>query len=257
MDADKNKIGKMIVNLFSNAIKYTNKGGRIDITLKRGTLNDIKPHYAATHVEGSIPAGQPICILTVKDTGVGISSDSIRLIYERFFQVKGETQTHLGTGIGLAIVKSTVLQHKGMIVVSSERNSGSEFIVALPIRHELSEPEPANIGIQDAGSFIKEQYNEFQLDETQEKVSTEPVAENPDLPTLLIVEDNKELQTALKEHLSSSYNVLTADNGRIGLETCMSTFPDIIVSDVMMPEMNGIEMCRQIKNNLSVAYIPW
>lgn len=256
MDADKNKIGKMIVNLFSNAIKYTNKGGRIDITLKRGTLNDIKPHYAATHVEGSIPAGQPICILTVKDTGVGISSDSIRLIYERFFQVKGETQTHLGTGIGLAIVKSTVLQHKGMIVVSSERNSGSEFIVALPIRHELSEPEPANIGIQDAGSFIKEQYNEFQLDETQEKVSTEPVAENPDLPTLLIVEDNKELQTALKEHLSSSYNVLTADNGRIGLETCMSTFPDIIVSDVMMPEMNGIEMCRQIKNNLSVAYIP-
>lgn len=256
MDADKNKIGKMIVNLFSNAIKYTNEGGQIDITLKRGTLNDIKPHYAATHVEGSIPAGQPVCILTVKDTGVGISSDSIRLIYERFFQVEGGTQMHLGTGIGLAIVKSTVLQHKGMIVVSSERNSGSEFIVALPIHHKLSESGPANTGISDAGSFIKEQYNEFQLDETGEKESTEPIAENPDLPTLLIVEDNKELQTALKEHLSSSYNVQTADNGRIGLETCMSTFPDIIISDVMMPEMNGIEMCRQIKNNLSVAYIP-
>ena len=256
LDADKNKIGKMIINLFSNAIKYTNEGGRIDITLKRGTLNDIKPCYDTKHVEGSIPAEQPICILTVKDTGVGISSDSIRLIYERFFQVKGETQAHLGTGIGLAIVKSTVLQHKGMIIVSSERTSGSEFIVALPIHNQLPETESADNQILDAGSFIKEQYNEFQLDEVRKKESTEPVVENPDLPTLLIVEDNKELQTALKEYLSSSYNVVVADNGRIGLELCMSIFPDIIISDVMMPEMDGIEMCRQIKNNLSVAYIP-
>ena len=257
LDADKNKIGKMIINLFSNAIKYTDEGGCIDITLKQGTLRDIKPCYNTTHTEGSIPAEQPVCILTVKDTGVGISADSIRLIYERFFQVKGEAQAHLGTGIGLAIVKSTVLQHKGMIIVSSERATGSEFIIALPIHNELPASTSVDNSIPDAERFIKEQYNEFQLDEPEEKENPEPAsAESSDRPTLLIVEDNKELQSALKEHLSASYNILVADNGRIGLEMCTSIFPDIIISDVMMPEMDGIEMCRRIKNNLSVAYIP-
>lgn len=255
LDADKNKIGKMIINLFTNAIKYTNEGGRIDISLKRGTLADLKPCYSTVHSEGSIPAEQPLCILTVKDTGVGISSESIRFIYERFFQVKGETDTHLGSGIGLAIVKSTVLQHKGMIVVSSERMVGSEFIVALPIHNELSTSPHQTFF--DAESFIEKQYSEIDPDELKRNNNTEVAAtSNPDLPTLLIVEDNKELQTALKEHFSSSYNIHTADNGRIGLETCLSIFPDIIISDVMMPEMDGIEMCRRIKNNLSVAYIP-
>lgn len=256
MDADKNKVGKMIINLITNAIKYTNEGGNIDISLKRGTLADIKPCYSTIHCEGDIPVEQPVCILTVKDTGIGISSESIRLIYERFFQVKGKSDTHLGSGIGLAIVKSTVLQHKGMIIVSSERAVGSEFIIALPIHNQLFNTTSTAHEEFDAESFIKQQYCEFQLDEPVGKTVSETIANNSDLPTLLIVEDNKELQTALKEHFSLSYNVHTADNGRIGLETCMSIFPDIIVSDVMMPEMDGIEMCRCIKNNLSVAYIP-
>ena len=193
--------------------------------------------------------------MTVKDTGVGISSESIRLIYERFFQVKGKKQAHLGSGIGLAIVKSTVLQHQGMIIVSSERMVGSEFIVALPIYDNLPETTAEGASCFDAGAFIKEQYNEFQLNRPAEEIE-ENSTPNPDLPTLLIVEDNKELQTALKEHLSAFYNIHMADNGRIGLELCLSIFPDIIISDVMMPEMDGIEMCRRIKNNLSIAYIP-
>lgn len=256
MDADKNKVGKMIINLFTNAIKYTNEGGSIDISLKKGTLADIKPCYSTIHSEGDIPVEQPVCILTVKDTGIGISPESIRFIYERFFQVKGKSDTHLGSGIGLAIVKSTVLQHKGMIIVSSERAVGSEFIIAIPIHNQLFNTASTSHEVFDAGSFIKQQYCEFQLDEPVEKINSEEITNNPDLPTLLIVEDNKELQAALKEHFSLSYNVHTADNGRIGLETCMSIFPDIIISDVMMPEMDGIEMCQRIKNNLSIAYIP-
>lgn len=255
MDADKSKIGKMIVNLFSNAIKYTDEGGKIDISLRRGTLNDIKPCYDTIHVEGKVSSEAPLCILTVKDTGIGISSESIRLIYERFFQVKGKTQEHLGSGIGLAIVKSTVLQHQGMIIVSSERMAGSEFIVALPIYDNLPESSSDNSHDFDMESFIKTQYIEFQPDTSAEKTE-ESLSPNPGLPTLLIVEDNKELQAALKEHLSASYNIHIADNGRTGLELCMSVFPDIIISDVMMPEMDGIEMCKRIKNNLSVAYIP-
>ena len=83
-----------------------------------------------------------------------------------------------------------------------------------------------------------------------------PEAENANRPTLLIVEDNQELREILKEHFAPAYNVRTASNGREGLDICLTTFPDAIVSDVMMPEMDGIEMCRRIKNNLSVAYIP-
>lgn len=256
LNADKNKIGKMIVNLFSNAVKYTDEGGLIDISLRKGTLNDIKPCYNTIHTEGSIPPEQEACILTVKDTGVGISSESIRLIYERFFQVEGKAQDHLGSGIGLAIVKSTVLQHKGMIIVSSERTAGSEFIVVLPVYDNKTEMQSAPEQLPDAESFIHELYNEFQPEEMQESATETLPANRADLPTLLIVEDNKELQTALKEHLSASYNIHIADNGRAGLEACMSIFPDIIISDVMMPEMDGIEMCRRIKNNLSVAYIP-
>ena len=169
--------------------------------------------------------------------------------------MNGNSQSHLGSGIGLAIVKSVVLQHKGMIMVSSERMRGSEFIIALPI-YELCRnnvaPESLIFNVR---NFIDEQYNEFEL--VQNDNENGSVIDDPNLPILLIVEDNKELQLALKERLSSFYNIHIADNGRIGLEKCMSIFPDIIVSDVMMPEMNGIELCRRIKNNLSVAYIPF
>lgn len=256
LDADKNKVGKMIINLFSNAIKYTGEGGRIEISLRKGMRDDITPCYPAVYTEGSVHADQPVCILTVKDTGVGISSDSIRFIYERFFQVKDKTQNHLGSGIGLAIVKSTVLQHKGMIIVSSERMKGSEFIVALPICHQQLEEQPVSEVLPDVESFISEQYNEFTLETAENEAAGYTPVLQSELPTLLIVEDNRELQVALKEHFSSNYNVLIADNGRVGLKICMSTFPDIIISDVMMPEMDGIEMCKRIKNNLSVAYIP-
>ncbi len=112
LDADKDKIGKLIINLFSNAIKYTSEGGNIGISLKEGYLKDVTPCYPTMHVEGQMDAGQLACILTVRDTGVGISQESIRLIYERFFQVKEESMSHLGSGIGLAIAKGAVLQHK-------------------------------------------------------------------------------------------------------------------------------------------------
>lgn len=256
MDADEDKIGKMMLNLLSNAIKYTNAGGQIDISLKSGTKKDISPFYDTRYCEGSVDPESLLCIFTVKDTGVGISSKSIRFIYERFFQVEAHTQSHLGSGIGLAIVKSCVLLHKGMIIVSSERMSGTEFIIALPICKKLESSGNAKNDIPDIQSLIESQYSELRFDKLQEQNSDESPTEKSDLPTLLVVEDNKELQAALKDRLSPFYNIHIADNGRIGLEKCMSIFPDIIISDVMMPEMDGIEMCRQIKNNLSIAYIP-
>lgn len=253
LDADLEKMCKMLMNLLSNAIKYTGEDGEIKFSLHRGMLSDVKPYYAVSHAEGEMDAGKEACILTVRDTGVGISAESIRLIYERFFQVKGTSDSHLGSGIGLAIVKNIVIQHQGMIFVSSERGKGTEFIVVLPIYNKCA-PSSSPAGF-DMDTFIQENNVDLpSLDEEKEEDSGK--SDNPDLPVVLVVEDNRELRDALREHFSSIYNVRTASNGKEGLELCRTLFPDIIVSDVMMPEMDGIEMCRRIKDNLSLAYIP-
>lgn len=255
LDADADKLGKLIVNLLSNAVKYTGWEGHIDVSLRRGMLHEVLPSYPVAHTEGKMDERQEACLLIVRDTGIGISADSIRKIYERFFQVRGASDSHLGSGIGLAIVKNIVLQHGGVIMVSSERGKGTEFIVVLPIYNKCIEKvgQSANF---DLASFIQDNYHELpDLGETQ---NDEVIAESEDSssPMLLIVEDNRELREVLKEYFVSTYRVQVAANGLEGLEKCLSMYPDVIVSDVMMPEMDGIEMCRRIKNNLSVAYIP-
>lgn len=255
MDADSEKINKLIINILSNAIKYTDEGGSIMVSAHRGKPDNIIPYYKSSYTEGMVENGIDSCIIIIRDTGIGISSDSIHLVYERFFQVKeSNSENHLGSGIGLAIVKNIVLQHSGMITISSERSRGTEFIVVIPIRNECSN-ELAQTVEFDISTYLKENYNE--LPDIKEKIENEKNGdEQPDIPCLLIVEDNKDLREMLKEHFSAEYLVRTAVNGREGLELCLSVFPDIIVSDVMMPEMDGIEMCRIIKNNLSVAYTP-
>lgn len=253
LNSDKLKIGKMIINLLSNAVKYTNEGGSINISLNTGSTDHLKTAYELKHVEGSVSQGSTCCILKVSDSGIGINADQIGKIYRRFFQTKENSDDKLGSGIGLAIVRSSVLQHKGMITVSSMEGHGSEFIVALPFENGLSLSDNVDDEKTDIASFIKEQYNEFGFGfESNSYVLTE----NKQLPTLLIVEDNKDLQSLLAAHFSTTYNVRLADNGKMGLDICMEKYPDIIISDVMMPEMDGIEMCSRIKNNFLVSYIP-
>lgn len=258
MDLDRDKIGKLVINLISNAIKYTPKGGEIKIMLRRGTSQEVVPLYSVVHREGEVASEQQVCILTVQDTGVGISPESIRHIYDRFFQVKDVNLAHLGSGIGLAIAKNMVLLHKGCLIVSSERSVGTEFVVLLPITNKLEgqKQEIASSSLFDIKEFMDNQYVEYSsAADTDEDASMEQVTDTS-LPMLLIVEDNKELQKALSEQLSSSFRIKIADNGRMGLEVCERDFPDLIISDVMMPEMDGIEMCKRIRGNLALAYIP-
>lgn len=256
LDADSEKLCKLIINLLSNAIKYTAEGGHITLSLHRGKPDAAVSYYPTAYTIGTMDNNQEAALLVVRDTGVGISADSIRRIYERFFQVAETSGSHLGSGIGLAIVKNIVLQHQGVITVSSERGKGTEFIVALPIRHDCIKPHLEQPTDFDFATFIQENYNE--LPERTDTKEENPATEHPrpDSPTLLIVEDNRDLQHALSEHFQTAYNVLLAANGKEGLASCLQHFPDLIVSDVMMPEMNGIEMCRHIKNNLSTACIP-
>ncbi len=256
MDIDNEKMSKLVINLISNAIKYTPKGGNVKLSLRKGVPADIIPLYATVYHEGTMPAEGLVCILTIQDSGVGISSESIKYIYERFFQVKDTNLTHLGSGIGLAIVKNIVMLHQGCIIVSSQRGTGTEFVVILPVRSASETEEPAaHVSPFSIREFIENQYIEYTpSDEEENSFSAEKT--NADLPTLLIVEDNKELQKSLKEQLLSRYNVRLADNGKEGLKLCETLYPDVIISDVMMPEMDGIEMCKRIRDNLSIAYIP-
>lgn len=254
MDADFDRIGKLMVNICSNAVKYTPCQGYINISLNVGDATQITPFYKDVHREGTLDKTDELCLLTIRDSGVGISAESIHHIFERFFQVKDEKSSHLGSGIGLAIVKNVVLLHGGMIVVSSQRGIGTEIIIALPIRH--NDARTQNLQDFEAKNFIDDQYTYFRPDTNVRIKGTAPEAMNPELPILLIVEDNRELLAVLSEHFADRYNVFVATNGREGLELCSSLMPDLIVSDVQMPEMDGIEMCRQIRNNLSVAWMP-
>lgn len=266
MDFDRDKMGKLVVNLISNAIKYTPEGGSIELSLRKGMMKEVTPFYTVTHREGEVAPDLPVCILTIRDTGVGISPESIRYIYERFFQVKDTNLTHLGSGIGLAISKNMVLLHKGCIIVSSKRSVGTEFIVALPVTGETPAAEAsAEFSSFNTKEFIDSMYLEYPISEEPEELEESKQRKMPErdtsdtdteLSTVLIVEDNKELRKALCEALEIFYNIKTADNGKTGLEMCKECYPDLIISDVMMPEMDGIEMCRQIRNNLSIAYIP-
>ena len=250
---DQEKVSMILTNLLSNAIKYTSEGGRVDVTLKTGKDIDIKPKFINSYQVGDTIWGEDVCVIRVSDTGIGISSESISKIYDRFFQVKNNTSAHLGSGIGLAIAKNMVLLHHGNIIVSSERMKGTEFIVTIPINGMAN--------ISDAGSdfdvreFLHNahiEYNYIYDDDVEKNV----VEIDDSKQTLLIVEDNIELVSLLKAHFVDRFNVITALDGEMGLKYCNEYYPDLIISDVMMPKMDGIEMCKAIRNNLSIAYTP-
>ena len=251
---DQEKMSMVITNLISNAIKYTSEGGSVDVTIMTGKDLDIKPKFANSYQVGDTIWGEEVCIIRVSDTGIGISAESISKIYDRFFQVKNNTSVHLGSGIGLAIAKNMVLLHQGNIIVSSERMKGTEFIVTIPMNNNI-----ANLPETTSGFDVKEFLNGAHIEYNyicDDMIEENDVAIDDNKQTLLIVEDNVELVSILKAHFAGNFNVITAPDGEMGLKYCNEYYPDLVISDVMMPKMDGIEMCKAIRNNLSIAYTP-
>lgn len=253
MAFDQEKMSMIVTNLLSNAIKYTSDGGHVDVTLMTGKDLDIKPKFINSYQVGDTIWGEDVCVIRVADTGVGISAESISKIYDRFFQVKNNTSGHLGSGIGLAIAKNMVLLHQGNIIVSSERMKGTEFIVTIPMN--------GNVSVSDTNSDfdVKEFLHNAHIEYNYmygENVDTNDFEIDENKQTLLIVEDNIELVSLLKSHFAGNFNVITALDGEAGLKYCNEYYPDLVISDVMMPKMDGIEMCKSIRNNLSIAYTP-
>lgn len=235
---DRNKLERVFYNLISNAFRYTPKGGIISIHIKKEE-KDI--------------------VIAIEDSGVGIAEEYIDKIFDLFFEIPThknlENNYNKGTGIGLSIVKNIVNLHKGAITVENKSKNGAIFTVKLPLGKEhLSENEILkDFKISDDLTLYTSQLN---LDDIKEDEDIKDFDLTNDKPTILIVEDHKVLRSFMKNFLKDTYNVITAENGVKGLKKALKYVPDLIVSDVVMPEMVGTELCAKIKENIKTSHIP-
>lgn len=244
---DYDKVEKILTNLIANALKFTETGGGIKITINKisesknqSKLPFYKKNKAIDYIE-----------IVVKDTGIGMSKEQVKKIFSRFYNVD---INKTGTGIGLNFTKALVEMHGGQIYVESQLKKGSKFVVKLPLKKQARVTEVENVKDEFLINTIKSlEYDMLTINNTTEENSS---PSKKGLKTILIVEDNKELRTHLKDHLNPFYKVKEAINGKEGLKMAKKYFPDIIVSDIMMPEMDGFELCKIIKSDLETSHIP-
>ena len=245
--SDEKMLEKIIFNILSNAMKTTPKGGTINIDLQSTDKLYILPLVNKT---------KPIKVveISISDTGVGIAQEEVKRIFERFYQAENLNKGYYGgTGIGLEVVREFVNLHKGKIEVESEVGKGSKFKIILPAgKSHFNESEIATEKIDQ--QFKNEKFTPTNSSIEKEKNSTKN--QNSSKYTLLIVEDNAELREYLKNEIGNEYKVLTAENGNKGLEIAKESLPDIIITDVIMPEMNGFDFCKKIKTDISTSHIP-
>ena len=226
----------IVNNLLSNAFKYTGEGKNITVTLKEENRK---------------------LLLQVKDTGNGIPIDKQGKIFERFYQIDNE---HLGSGIGLSLVQRLVELHHGSIELESEEGVGSTFSVYLPIEESAYLPEEkqnTSNSVEEERVYTTNNRDMYVIDtESKETVEETIVQEEQRKETILIVEDNTDICQYLCEELGKSYHVLKASNGEEALSIVKEQEVDLILTDVMMPIMDGLQLCKQIKQNLRTCHIP-
>ena len=221
MAFDSEKIERVFFNLLSNAFKYTANNGKITVS------------YAAVDDE---------LVLRVADTGEGISERDLGSIFDRFYQA--ERVHPRGSGIGLSLAKAFVELHGGTISVESTVGIGSVFTVKLPIRHvaESTAEHEKSISAADV---------DVELDTPEVEISM-----NPDKPIVLVIDDNSDIRSMVGQLLNNEYNIITASNGKEGVRMAARYVPDLIICDVMMPVMDGMECCRRIKSEVTTSHIP-
>lgn len=229
MAFDADKVGKIVMNLLSNAFKFTPEGGRVTVMIE--------------HV-----AGTPDMLeIKIADTGIGISDVDKEHIFERFYQAdhKGVEET-TGNGIGLSLVRDFVTLHEGEVKVFDNIGTGSVFVIQFPVKHVETQVQlPPETGIS-----IGEEEDKEIKEETKEE------AERKDFPLLLIVDDNEDFRIFMRYSLELQYRVRLAVNGKEAWEMMQEELPDLVISDVMMPQMDGNELCRLIKQDKRTAHIP-
>lgn len=225
---DKDKMEKIMFNLISNAMKFTRSGGNITVDFE---------------VIEKAPAN-PLIMIMVTDTGIGIPKDKHELIFNRFFQheISGDIVNN-GTGIGLSITKEFVELHGGKISVDSKPDMGSTFIVELPLKEISSDEDLVDGLVEELAQSV------HQRDENTDVIDSSK-------PTVLLVEDNYDFRFYLKDNLKQYYNVTVASNGKEAWKMIKNDPPDVIISDVMMPIMDGHELCEKVKSDPRTLHIP-
>ncbi|MEI6866182.1 two-component regulator propeller domain-containing protein [Flavicella sp.] len=253
---DFDKVEKIIINLISNAIKFTESEGEITVSIDEISRAKSKSHFFIFKKEKLRNYVQ----ITVKDTGVGLNKEQLKNIFTRFYNVdfnKG------GTGIGLNFTKALVESHGGDIFVESQIFKGSKFVVRLPLDLNAELKVVENVKNEFLINSMKSVEYELSIvnddvayDNTNQPDNNNNNNNNRKKPTILLVEDNKELRIHLKGDLLGDYDVLEAVDGEKGLKMVNKYYPDIVISDVMMPKMDGFEMCRAIKSEFETCHIP-
>ena len=256
---DTDKVSKIIYNLLSNAIKYTNSGGKVHIELRLNFNYNEQAFKYSYKIKNTKTANNNFFII-VRDSGLGISTESITQIFERYYQVNDtENGQHIGSGIGLALVKSLVLAHNGEIIVNSEKNKGTEFIIKLPSDAEFYKniPKAALKTGQPGNALLNTDLLELQSTEedyNEEYIKTYPFDKNK--KTILIVEDNAELRNFIAKCLLTEYNILCANNGKTACLSLEKNIIHFIISDVAMPIMDGFKFTKYVKSNIEFCHIP-
>lgn len=235
MDYDRKKFQHIMFNLLSNAIKFTPTGGEVKVKLKTS--------------EPKNPARTQYLELIVEDTGIGIPAEALPHIFERHYQVENELE-YKGSGIGLALVKEMIDLHEGRIHVKSKIGEGSQFILQLPIRRETTQEKVKTIHKHPNGIGAKtlEQFTEGEINAVEHI--------EPSSNVILIAEDEPDIQFYLKSILESKYKLIFAKNGKEGVEKAWKHVPDIIISDIMMPGIDGYQLCNFLKRDIRSSHIP-
>ena len=235
---DRDNFDKIIVNLLSNAFKFTPTGGKIVIRLTHDAQN---------------------ASIAIRDSGPGIPENKMGQIFQRFYQAPiSADERNLGTGIGLDLTRSLVELHHGTIQVHNNKDDkGCEFIVTIPLGYAHLKPEEIldeQPETTPADSIVDD--SEITPANDEQTVATTELPKVGRRQRVVIVEDDEEIREFLKSELSSDYQVTTCPDGREGLSEVLHTIPDLVISDVMMPEMDGNTMCSKIKSNATTSHIP-
>lgn len=236
---DRDKIEKIISNLLSNAFKYTGAGGTIQCRIKIERVNK--------------DPVQHILRIIINDTGLGIEKENLEKIFDRFFRIEGRSESDgHGTGIGLSLTQEfTSLMH-GEIKVNSNPGKGSEFIVIIPLgKDHLTADEYVSIQ-SELEIRPKQSIINFPFQQSNDKKGK--TSEGPS--KILVIEDNEDLRNFIKDNLAGGYQMLGAENGKTGINLAFTMMPDIIITDIMMPDIDGIQLCTQLKNDERTSHIP-
>jgi len=243
---DLNNFDKILLNILSNAFKYTPDNGNITVELTTGKDDTIK---------GPL---RKYFEITIIDSGIGIDENKIEQIFERFYQINNDlTNSNFGTGIGLHLARSLVKLHHGIIFAENKKDTaGSRFIIRIPLGSD-------HLNTHDLEEGIEEERIAFEPLDVQYPISIGSfgMEENKKIKPktkyrILVAEDEDEIRYYIRDELSAEYSIIECKNGKEALETALTEKPDLIISDVMMPEMDGITLCKKAKQNININHIP-